>query len=98
MDIYSASVLISILIYVAVLGDIEPVCSWEANHRMPGYQLLAGALSTTRVVFVVCTLSNDGSPRSPDSCSLQALGADQITRARQRWSVSGERTDPSKFG
>jgi hypothetical protein len=62
------------------VGDLSVVCSWELYNRMPSYKVLAGILSTTKVVYIVCTLPKDGSPRSPNSCSLQAVDADQIVR------------------
>ena len=62
------------------VGGLNVVCSWEIFNRAPSYLGLAGILGTTKVVYMVCTLPKDGSPRVPQSCSLQAAGADTTTR------------------
>ena len=61
------------------VGVQSRICSWNLSNRLPGYPPLAKLMNTQGRVFMVCELSNDDTPRRPDSCTLSAKGREQKT-------------------
>ena len=53
-------------------GRTLEVCSWEVHNKLPGYDLLAKLVRTTKRVFMVCELPSDNSERVLGSCTLNA--------------------------
>lgn len=60
------------------IGSATTVCSWEVFKRMSGYDVLASLLHTGEVVYAVCVLPSDGSPRAVEPCSFRSVESDQL--------------------
>lgn len=67
---------------VAAPGAMS-LCEWQLGNRAAGWKALAMAIDTDDRVALLCLVSEDGSPRTPGSCTAASMRSN-----RSRWGVT----------